>query len=174
MRRPVVIITAFLVILVGGIILLGKLWQVREKNIGSWICKNGQWEKQGEPQTTKPTWECQEGEKVGGNKEQELVFDEKKFEKSKQMAYDAAKDSSTYKFDGYNLKFESSKTLNCSNCWEYIFSFSSRQAGYGDRTGQVLAQVITPHEIRVTVQDEKVILVVTDRAFDELKQIYLK
>lgn len=139
---------------------------------GAWVCQKGEWVKQGEPVGAMPTWECEEGEKYVAPEEE--VFDQAKFERSKELAQEAAENSSTYQYDGFDLKFESSQELTCANCWEFTFSFSSRHAGYGDRSGQILAQVITPHQIRVNVEEEEVIVVVTDRTFDELKGIYLK
>jgi hypothetical protein len=139
---------------------------------GAWVCQNGEWVKQNEPKGAKPTWECQEGEKV--TESEKTAFDQAKFERSKELAQKAAESSATYQYDGFDLKFESSQELTCANCWEFTFSFSSRHAGYGDRRGQILAQVITPHQIRVNIEDEKVVVVVTDRTFDELKGIYLK
>lgn len=170
MNRKVTIIGVVLAFLVASIL---SFWYFRAREEGSWICKNGEWVKQGEPTGPKPTWECQEGERVSGE-EEEQAFDQAKFERSKQIAQKAVENAPTYKFDGFDLKFESSETLPCPNCWEFTFSFSSRHAGYGDRTGQILAQVITPHQIRVNVEDEEVVVVVTDRTFDELREIFLK
>jgi hypothetical protein len=140
---------------------------------GVWVCRNGEWVKQGEPVGPAPTWECEEGEKYVAP-EEETPFDQAKFERSKTLAQEAAENSPTYQYDGTDLKFESSEELTCANCWEFTFSFSSRHAGYGNRSGQFLAQVITPHQIRVNVEEEKIVAVVTDRTFDELKGIYLK
>ena len=168
------IIGSVLVFLVVGAL---SFWYFQgETEEGFWVCQNGEWVKQGEPTEPMPTWECEEGKKFGGTseEEEEQTFDQAKFEKSKQIAQEAAENAPTYKFDGFDLKFESSETLLCSNCWEFTFSFSSRHAGYGDRTGQILAQVITPHQIRVNVEDEEIVVVVTDRTFDELNQIFLK
>lgn len=171
-NRKVAIIAVFLVFLVSGILAFGYF---RGRGEDTWICVNGEWVKHGAPSAPKPTGECKEGEKVGGKtEEKEEAFDQAKFERSQQLAQEAAENSPTYKFDGFDLKFESSETLPCANCWEFTFSFSSRHSGHGDRTGQMLAQVITPHLIRVTVQDEKVGVVVTDRTFDELNKIFLK
>lgn len=50
------------------------------------------------------------------------------------------------------------------------FLFESRYAGYGDRTGQVLAQVITLHSARVTVVEDEVVDAILDGQWDELKQ----
>ncbi len=170
MNRNWTIIGIVLVILVASVL---SFWYFRAREEGSWICRNGEWVKQGEPKGPMPERECVEGEEVVVSEEEEEV-DQAKFERSKEIARAAVEKAPTYQFDGSDLRFVSSETLLCPNCWEFVYSFSSRYAGYGDRTGKVLAQVITPHQIRVMVENEKVVAVVTDRTFDELKGIYLK
>jgi len=96
------------------------------------------------------------------------------FEESQRLAEEAVKNAPTYKFDGFDLKFEGSETLRCPSCWEFTFSFKSRAAGYGDRSGKMVAQIITPHTTRATVDKGKITSVVTDRTFDELNQKFLK
>jgi len=55
---------------------------------------------------------------------------------------------------------------------QYVISisFDSRHAGYGDRTGQVLAQVITHHTAVVKIVNRKVVSAVLDGKWDELNQ----
>ena len=83
------------------------------------------------------------------------------------------KNSPTYKFDGIpeTLQVVDTKILE-SLPVQYVttIAFDSRHAGYGDRTGQILAQVITPHEIVITVVEGKVIRAVIDDRWDELNQ----
>lgn len=83
------------------------------------------------------------------------------------------KNSPTYKFDGIpeTLKVIDTRILE-SLPVQYVvtIAFDSRHAGYGDRTGQVLAQVITPHEIVITVVEGEVIRAVVDDKWDELNQ----
>lgn len=175
MKNATTIIVGFIVLLVGGLLLF-NYFQGQGKD--AWVCKDGQWVKQGEPKEPMPEGPCEKGERVEDEKpeeeEEEEVVDQANFEKAKQIAEQAAKKAPTYKFDGSDLKYESYQELECENCWEFTFSFTGRQAGHGDREGQMLAQVITPHQIRVNVQGEKVVAVVTDRTYDELKQIFLK
>ncbi|MCF7915797.1 MAG: hypothetical protein K9L66_11570 [Spirochaetaceae bacterium] len=38
--------------------------------------------------------------------------------------------------------------------YEMVFEFKSRHSGYGDREGEMLTQVITPHELEVRVERE--------------------
>jgi len=56
------------------------------------------------------------------------------------------------------------------NTWQFVFKFESRQAGYGDRTGQALAEVITPHEAIITVAQDEVTSAMMDDKWDMLTQ----
>ena len=93
-------------------------------------------------------------------------------EESLKIAQQFLKNSPTYKFDGIEdtLKHEETLTLRCPYCWQYIFTFDSRQAGYGNRTGQMLAQVITQHTVRITVEQGEVTYAVLDDEWDILQQ----
>ena len=51
--------------------------------------------------------------------------------------------------------------------------FDSLHGGYGDRTEQIVTQVITPHTIRVTVVNGMVTSAIIDGKWDELNQIQL-
>lgn len=81
--------------------------------------------------------------------------------------------SSTYLFDGFDLNLESLNILDCPDCFEVIYSFSSRSAGYGDRTDELSAQVITPHIIRVVVIDGVVVDAITDEIFSEFENKFI-
>ncbi|MEX0909666.1 MAG: hypothetical protein WDZ75_00045, partial [Candidatus Paceibacterota bacterium] len=68
--------------------------------------------------------------------------------------------SPTYLYDGSNLEhIEVSEPAG--GAFEHTFSFESSQAGYGDRTDEMSAQVITPHQIVVTVRNGEVASVIT-------------
>ncbi len=85
--------------------------------------------------------------------------------------------SPTYTFDGMNLVLQESlkvDSADCRNCYQFVYSFESRQAGYGDRTGQMLAQVITPHTIAITIENDSIIEVIIDDVYDELNQKMLE
>jgi len=74
----------------------------------------------------------------------------------------------TYVFDGQDLALiEGQETAE--GVYELTFSFESRQAGYGDRTEEMAAQVITPHIIEVVVQGGEVISAITDGVYDEMR-----
>ena len=55
-------------------------------------------------------------------------------------------------------------------CWEFNYEFRCRHAGYGDRAGKMLAQVITSHRALVVVQRGEVIYATLDDKWDMLNQ----
>ena len=105
---------------------------------------------------------------------QEFLESEKTHEEEiKEIAKQFVENSSTYEFDGFDLEYN--KTLypditNCSQCLIFVFEFKSRHAGYGNRTGQDLAEVITPHEAHITVENENVTAALMDGKWDMLGQ----
>ena len=58
----------------------------------------------------------------------------------------------------------------CPGCWVFIYTFDSRHAGYGDRSDQMLAQVITPHKASVGVEQGKVGRAILDGEWDMIAQ----
>lgn len=93
-------------------------------------------------------------------------------EQSQQIAESFVKSEATFRFDGMTetLNLVETVTLRCPYCWQFVFEFNSRHSGYGDRTGQVLAQVITPHTARVTVERGEVTHAVMDDKWDMMRQ----
>ena len=93
-------------------------------------------------------------------------------EESQQIAEDFLKNSPTFMFDGIadTLKLVDTWTARCPYCWTFVFEFESRHAGYGDRTGEILAQVITPHRAVIGVEQGKVIQAIMDEVWDMVKQ----
>ncbi len=96
---------------------------------------------------------------------------------AQQQAADIAKDfiinAPTFKFDGINETLRVVDTLILESFPEqYVttLTFDSRQAGYGNRSGQFLAHVITPHTARVTVVNNQVVSATLDGKWDELRQ----
>ncbi|MBI2868766.1 MAG: hypothetical protein HYX96_02950 [Chloroflexi bacterium] len=92
-------------------------------------------------------------------------------EESRAVAEDFVKNEATFVFDGMP---ETLKPVNTAQdgpqTWTFTYEFSSRHAGYGNRTGQVLAQVITPHQAVVTVERGMVKSAVMDQIWDMLNQ----
>ena len=82
-------------------------------------------------------------------------------------------ESPTYTFDGSNLDYIESVELNCYACYGYIFNFESAHAGYGDRSGEVLAQVITPHTLAIATKEGTVVQAVTDDTYDEIRRKFI-
>ncbi len=69
------------------------------------------------------------------------------------------KNSSTFKFDGIegSIKFVEDQTVVLSSTGRslLVYEFQTAHPGHGDRTGQVLAQVITTHKVSVLIDTEK-------------------
>ena len=72
--------------------------------------------------------------------------------------------SSTYIFDGSNLTF---LTIEAE---KYYFSFESSHGGYGDRSQEMVTQVITTHIIEIAVENNKVVSAITDGKYDEINK----
>lgn len=85
--------------------------------------------------------------------------------------------SPTFEFDGdiNSLKTEyvgATKSIPP----QYIFkaTFESSHGGYGNRQGQVLTQMITPHTMTILVAEGKLVSAVTDETWDELKELFIQ
>ena len=93
-----------------------------------------------------------------------------------QIAADFIKNSSTFKFDGIE---GSIKTIKTEPGWSPVFKsialtigYQTTHPGHGDRTGQVLAQVITDHTAVVLVNLEKgtVAMAICDKTWDMVNE----
>ncbi len=82
--------------------------------------------------------------------------------------------AATYIFDGYDLKFLKAEKLKKGEQYELIFSFTSRSTGYGDRSGEMTAQVITHHVIEVIIERGKVVRAITDGVYDEIEHVLIE
>lgn len=77
----------------------------------------------------------------------------------------------TYSYDGFDLKLENHTILETIPEQHFLtYTFTSRQGGYGNRTGQMTIQVITPHKIEIIVSEKNVTSAVIDGEWDELSQ----
>ena len=94
-------------------------------------------------------------------------------EQSLEIGRDAVLSSPTYAFDGYEIEHVSTIAARCPGCWSFSFRFESSHAGYGDRKGQILAQVITSHSANVIVEKGEITAASIDGAWDVMKQEYL-
>jgi len=88
------------------------------------------------------------------------------------IAHKFVKNSPTFLFDGIEetLELTSTLTISIPNAWTFIFRFDSSHAGYGDRRDLVLAQVITPHEASITVENGEIVYASLDNKWDMLNQ----
>ena len=99
-----------------------------------------------------------------------LISDE---EAALQIAKHFIMNAPTYAFDGVDGTFRLIQTTSLESWpvqYVVIFSFESSHAGYGDRTGEILAQVVTTHVAWVKVVNGEVVQAVIDETWDELKQ----
>lgn len=92
-------------------------------------------------------------------------------EESQKIAEDFVKNEATFVYDGIkeSLKLTDTAAVG-AGAWQFTFTFDSRHSGYGDRTGQVLLQVITPHQAMLKVLQGKVTSAVMDEKWDMVKQ----
>lgn len=63
-------------------------------------------------------------------------------------------ESPTYRFDGYGLGEGEAlfpDAVGLEGCVQTVFNYTSRAAGYGDRSGKILGQALTAHASHVTV-----------------------
>ena len=107
-----------------------------------------------------------------GNVTELSAFTQMSKEESQKIAEEFLRNSPTFVFDGIEdtVRLVDTITLRCPCCWQFIFEFESRHAGYGDRTGQALAQVITPHKAAITVEQGEVRYAVMDGKWDMINQ----
>jgi hypothetical protein len=74
----------------------------------------------------------------------------------------------TYKFDGMadTMSIRVTGTFPDPGKYEVTADFTSRQSGYGDRAGMMLAQMLTPHKCVLTVTNGQVTSAVMDGSYD--------
>ena len=90
-----------------------------------------------------------------------------------QIALNFLKNGATYSFDGIE---DSIAILDYYMLESYpvqhvvVISFDTAHAGWGDREGTFIAQVITNHVIEITIVEGEVVSAVIDDQWDELNQ----
>jgi len=102
-----------------------------------------------------------------------VAKDDKSFVEA--IALNWLKNAPTFKFDGVagSAKVVDSwqaMTFAAPSFWGVTIEFDCLHAGYGDRKGQIVAQVITHHVAVIHVTEGAVTLAQIDDAWDELKQ----
>ncbi len=78
-------------------------------------------------------------------------------------------DDPTFKFDGLADTLEAVLVANSDPAIVAV-NFTSRHAGYGNRAGLVLAQVLTPHRCLVKISGGQVVSAVMDEKWDMIGQ----
>lgn len=93
-------------------------------------------------------------------------------EEARQLAEDFVRNSPTFAFDGMEDSLRLMETLypDIAETRAFVFHFVCRQAGYGDRAGHMLAQVLTPHEAVVTVEHGNIKSALMDGKWDMINQ----
>ena len=98
------------------------------------------------------------------------VFTEKE---CKEIAEEFIRNSPTFSFDGYGLQHSETLYPEIADkpyLWTFVFEFKSTHGGYGDRSGQIIEEEITPHEAHISVDSGKVTSAVLDLKWDMLSQ----
>lgn len=93
-------------------------------------------------------------------------------DESQEIARQYVINDPTFQFDGImeTIALVNTTTLKCPYCWEFVYQFDCRQAGYGNRAGLMVAQVITPHTASIVVRESKVTSAVMDSNRDMMGQ----
>jgi len=117
-------------------------------------------------------WHWEGSVKYDGSVAEVSAFKQMSKEESQGVAEEFVKNSPTFTFDGIEdtLRLTGALTARCPYCWVFIFEFDSRHAGYGDRTGQALAEVITPHRAVIAVEQLEITSAIMDYEWDMLRQ----
>jgi hypothetical protein len=96
---------------------------------------------------------------------------------AQEIALDFLRNCPTYRFDGIDgsikliyARLATNPLGGASSSSVFGFEFQCRQAGYGNRAGRILAQVITRHEAEISVEQGQVTSAIFDGQWDELKQ----
>jgi hypothetical protein len=110
-------------------------------------------------------------DKVWDMVEDKVVVDEP----IESLALGAIETSETFKFDGIteSLKVVNVNIVSLSHTpspgYCFTIEFQTRQPGHGDRTGEMLAQVITNHSAVVVIANGKVLSAICDETYDLLE-----
>jgi len=90
-------------------------------------------------------------------------------EQGRQVAEEFVKQEATFRYDGMPETLKLTSTTSIADGWKYTFEFDCLHAGYGNRMGQMMAQMITHHTAQVTVQAGRVTVALMDGKWDMMK-----
>lgn len=93
-------------------------------------------------------------------------------EESREIAENYLRNSPTFTFDGIEetLWLVETHAMFCPSCWVFEFEFQCHHAGYGDRSGQAVNEVITCHTAWIGVQEGEVFQATMDEVWDMMNQ----
>ncbi len=113
-------------------------------------------------------WHWKGDVKADGSLVEVSAFRQMSEEESKNMAEEFLRNSATFVFDGIEDTLILADTLRgrCPYCWVFILEFDSEHSGYADRTGKVLAEVITHHQAVIGVEQLEITSAVMDDQWD--------
>lgn len=116
-------------------------------------------------------WHWKGDVKADGSLVEVSAFRQMSEEESKNMAEEFLRNSATFVFDGIEGAVQLTETLRarCPYCWVFIFEFDSEHPGYADRTGKILAEVITHHRAVIGVEQLEITSAVMDDRWDMLR-----
>ena len=117
-------------------------------------------------------WHWKGSVKADGSVTELSAFKQMSKEESQTIAEEFVRNSPTFAYDGIEgtLTLTDTLTARCPYCWVFILEFDSSNAGYGDRTGQVLAEVITHHRAVIGVEQLEITSAVMDDKWDMIRQ----
>lgn len=89
-------------------------------------------------------------------------------EESMELGRIYLENSPTFSFDGLegSISYVETRDLLGFYSWGFVFKFDCANAGYGDRTGQMVATVITHHTAEIGVVGGKVVVGLIDGTWD--------
>ncbi len=90
-------------------------------------------------------------------------------EQGRQVAEEFVRQEATFRYDGMPETLKLTSTTSVAQGWKYTYEFDCQHAGYGNRTGQMMAQMITHHIAQVTVQAGRVTTAIMDGTYDMMK-----
>ncbi|MBN1190298.1 MAG: hypothetical protein JXA46_11140 [Dehalococcoidales bacterium] len=89
---------------------------------------------------------------------------------SRGIAEEFVKNEATFQFDGILETLQVTSTDPEGEGWKFTIEFDSRHAGYGERSGQALAEVITHHTAEIAVRDSLVTEAIMDGQWNMIDQ----
>ncbi|MCX6007276.1 MAG: hypothetical protein NTZ34_08480 [Chloroflexi bacterium] len=91
-------------------------------------------------------------------------------EQAAALSLSLIKNSPTFTFDGIKDSIQQVKaeSPDKGSTWNLIYSFKTAHSGHGDRSGEMLAQVVTGHTAQITVTKCKITSAVCDKTWNLL------